>query len=550
MDDELIARFVADDESAFAEVVETYQGRALAYAAALLGDADLAQDAVQEAFLEAHARRADLRDQAAFPAWLRAIVRTQAGRLRRQRAAAPLPDELEIPSGDAGPEAALAERQQRQSLAVAIADLPEHERIAVHLHYIAGVSQEEIARLVEVPAGTVKTRLHSARARLGERLLRLLRTAEAPLAARPSLAFVQRVRFFRALDRRDLATSELLLETAPALIHERRRRDDERVAGLRWGLTALHLAARAGDLEMAELLLRRGADLRAGNQGPDAPPGGTPLYLAAAYGHAAVVRALLARGASPEGTTPEISPLRAATIHASHPEVARLLLDAGATPTLFEAVALDDRPRVRAILEADPAAVNERLSGEARGDNPIAHTPLHIAARRDLAQMAVLLLEHGADAAARDAAGRTAIDQALARGHAATFGVLCARGGQPSPELVAQVGTVARAGAMEALIARTWRADAAGVQALLDEDPSLVRAVLPTFWPDNYVGATVVHLASCRGDIGLIDLLVARGADLEARDVRYGGRPEDWAEEFQQDAARRHLQALARRRPR
>ena len=471
-------------------------------------------------------------------------MRTQAGRLRRRPAPEPLPDE--IPSGEAGPESELAWRQQRQSLAVAIADLPEHERIAVHLHYIAGVSQEEIARLVEAPVNTVKTRLHSARARLGERLLRLLRTAEAPLAARPSLAFVQRVRFFRALDRRDLATLDLLLDGAPALAHERRRREDERVAGVRWGMTALHLAARKGDTEMAELLLRRGADVRADNRGPDAPPGGTPLYVAAAYGHAAMVRLLLDHGASPHGPTAETSPLRAATVHASYPEVARLLLDAGATPTFFEAVALDDRPRVLALLAEDATAVNGRLGGEARSDNPTTHTPLHIAARRDLADMALLLLERGADPAARDASGRTAADQALVRGHAATFGVLVARGVLPAPELVAQVGSVERARAMEELIARSWRGDVAGVQALLDDDPTLARALLPTFWPDNYVAGTALHLAACRGDTALIDLLVERGADLDARDARYAGRPEDWAEEYHQDAARRHLQAIAR----
>jgi hypothetical protein len=96
-------------------------------------------------------------------------------------------------------------------------------------------------------------------------------------------------------------------------------------------------------------------------------------------------------------------------------------------------------------------------------------------------------------------------------------------------------------------VTRTFRGDLEGVRALLDEDPTLARAVLPTFWPDNVVGGTALHLAACRGDLAMIDLLVERGADLEARDARYGGRPEGWAEEYQQDAARRHLEALAGR---
>jgi ankyrin repeat protein len=65
-----------------------------------------------------------------------------------------------------------------------------------------------------------------------------------------------------------------------------------------------------------------------------------------------------------------------------------------------------------------------------------------------------------------------------------------------------------------------------------------------------YVAATALHLAACRGDIPLIDLLFERGADLAARDGHYEGTPADWAEEYHQDAARRHLQDVAAsRRP-
>jgi RNA polymerase sigma factor (sigma-70 family) len=548
MDTEIIARFVAGDEAAFATLVESYQARALAYAAALLGDPDQAADAVQEAFIEAHARREDLRDPAAFGAWLRSIVRTRAGRFRRQAQGAPLSDDL--PAAGAGPEADLVARQDRQALAVAVADLPEHERIVVHLFYVAGASQEEIAGLVEIPVNTVKTRLHSARARLGERLLQLLRDGDTLLGPRPSLAFVQRVRFFRALDRRDLATLELLLEASPGLAHERRRREDERVAGIRWGMTALHLAARSGDLATAELLLRRGADVHADNRGPDAPEGGTPLYVAAAYGRTEIARLLLDHGASPHGPTPEASPLRAAIIHGQFPQVAELLIAAGATPTLFEAVALDDRPRALALIAAAPGAVNARLTGQARSDNPTAHTPLHIAARKDLAEMALLLLEHGADADARDALGRTPVDQALARGHDRTFRALVARGAQPSPALVAQVGTVERAQSMEALMGNIWKDDVDGARSLLDADPTLATAVLPTFWPDNYVGGTALHLAAWTDRRALIDLLVEHGADLQARDARYGGTPADWAEENHQDGAAAYLRGLVTSRQR
>jgi len=315
---DLIAQFVAGDEQAFAGVVEEFQDMALRYASALLGDGDQARDVVQEAFIEAHEHRADLRDPGAFAGWLRAIVRGRAGRLRRLPAGESLPGEIESP--DPGPEARLAAEQQRSVLAAAVADLPEPERVVVYLFYLSGAKQEDIASFLDVPLGTVKNRLFRARARLGERLLdELSATDPAVPGAHPSLEFVQRVRFFRALDRRDRATLEWLLEARPALAHERRRRDDERVAGIRWGMTALHLSARAGDVELSKMLLSHGAEIEADNRGPDVPLGGTPLYVAAAYGHAGVVRLLLDRGARP--TTPLVSPLRAAIVHAHFPEL-------------------------------------------------------------------------------------------------------------------------------------------------------------------------------------------------------------------------------------
>ena len=54
-------------------------------------------------------------------------------------------------------------------------------------------------------------------------------------------------------------------------------------------------------------------------------------------------------------------------------------------------------------MSADPTAVHHRLDGEIRGDNPTTHTPLHVAARKNLSAMARLLVTHGADLAACDA---------------------------------------------------------------------------------------------------------------------------------------------------
>jgi RNA polymerase sigma factor (sigma-70 family) len=542
-----IARFLAGEEAAFAWVVERYQQGTLRHAHAVLGHLDQAWDVVQEAFIEAYEHRAELREQAAFPVWLRRIVRTRISRLRRGKTGDALPDDLE--SAAQSPEADLDARQQRQLIAVAVADLPQHERVVVHLFYLAGTSQDEIARTLGIPLNTVKTRLHSARARLGDRLLGLL-DGSAPLpGAQASLEFVQRVRLFRALDQRDLATMTLLVDAAPNLVHEFRARADDHVAGVRWGLTALHLAARAGDVAIAQLLLEHGANLEASNRGPDAPQGATPLYLAVANGRLEMTRMLLACGARPTGH-PGADPLRAAIVHARHPKIAHLLIAAGAEVDIFVAVALDDMPRVEGLLNADPGLVHARLNGEVRGDNPATHTPLHVAARNNLSAMARLLVACGGDLAARDAMGRTPVDQALAWGHAETFRVLVTLGGSPSAALVAEVGSVERAGTMVRLLACLFERNLEDARGLLDRDPSLANARLPTFWPDNHVGGTAMHLAAWLDLRPFIDLLLEYGADPTIRDQRYGGTPSSWARENSQDQAAEYLDRIAKHGPR
>jgi ankyrin repeat protein len=289
--------------------------------------------------------------------------------------------------------------------------------------------------------------------------------------------------------------------------------------------------------------VEHGANLEASNRGPDAPQGATPLYLAGANGQLEMTRMLLACGARPT-CHPQADPLRAAIVHAHHPEIAQLLINAGAEIGIFEAVALDDMPRVEALLNADPSLVHSRLDGEARGDNPTTHTPLHVASRKNLSAMARLLVAYGGDLAACDAMGRSPVDQALARGHADTFRALVALGGSPSPALIAEVGSVERAATMERLLACLFERRLEDARGLLERDPSLANARLPTFWPDNHVGGTAMHLAAWLDLRPFIDLLLEYGADPTIRDQRYGGTPSGWARENSQDQAAEYLERI------
>ncbi len=164
------------DLTAFTAVVHRFEDMAVGYAYALLGDRDAAQDAAQEAFIEAYLCLKGLRQPYAFPAWLRRIVLKQCDRITRKAAVVtvPLEEAAELPAAEPGPLEALQRQEVRQTVLSAVRSLPEHERTTTTLFYINGYSLTEIGGFLEVPVGTVKRRLHSARQKLKERMVGLM----------------------------------------------------------------------------------------------------------------------------------------------------------------------------------------------------------------------------------------------------------------------------------------------------------------------------------------------------------------------------------------
>jgi RNA polymerase sigma factor (sigma-70 family) len=164
----------ADQSRAYGEIVRRFQDMAFACAYALLGDAHLAEDAAQEAFLTAWRNLADLREPEAFPGWFRCIVRTHCSRVTRARrlptvSLDTLPLLLATPHTD-DPLVSAVRSEQTVAVRRALASLPEHERLATVLYYLGDWDQKEIAAFLEVPTTTVKKRLFSARRRLRERI--------------------------------------------------------------------------------------------------------------------------------------------------------------------------------------------------------------------------------------------------------------------------------------------------------------------------------------------------------------------------------------------
>ncbi len=191
----LLLRVQDGETDAYAPVVQRLQDMALAYGYAVLGDFHAAEDAAQDAFVEAYRDLPKLRAPRAFPAWFRKIVLKHCDRrTRRKRVAViPLTSAAELVEPMADP-AQVVERQELQAtLKAALQSLPEHERVVTTLFYVNDYSYRDIAAFLGVPITTIKNRLHAARSHLREHLVEMLH--EELQAHRPSAqpTFTERV---------------------------------------------------------------------------------------------------------------------------------------------------------------------------------------------------------------------------------------------------------------------------------------------------------------------------------------------------------------------
>jgi len=174
-----VRRVLAGDVEAFEGIVRRWQRPLVNLAFRLCRDQGLAEDMAQEAFVKAYRGLSRWRGEGRFSTWLFALTLNHCrSRLRRIRPSMVDIDEaLDIGVPPAG-EHELEEAQRAGIVRRAVADLPERYRDAVVLFYLQGASLEESARSLQVPTGTLKARLHRARAMLRGRLALL-----SPLAA-------------------------------------------------------------------------------------------------------------------------------------------------------------------------------------------------------------------------------------------------------------------------------------------------------------------------------------------------------------------------------
>lgn len=158
---DLVTRSVAGDAEAFAQLVAPHLARALSTAMLIVGGSGDASDAVQDALMSAWRGLGGLRDPSAFGAWFaRHVVRASSRVARRTRRTTRLDESWVDPVDhlDTG----LRERQLHRAMRTLSAD----DRVLLTLRYHHGLAESEVAAVLRVPGGTVKSRLHRSLERL------------------------------------------------------------------------------------------------------------------------------------------------------------------------------------------------------------------------------------------------------------------------------------------------------------------------------------------------------------------------------------------------
>jgi RNA polymerase sigma-70 factor (ECF subfamily) len=185
-DEELVKQAIDGDERAFMALVRRYETAIFRLTIALLGHREDAEDATQDTFVLAFRRLQTLRDASSFPLWLRKLAIRVCLRYRRRRTAErefiePLSGEREseiLFRADLDPESEVEKSELRELVRRIVSELPEPFQVVIVLYHMDGLSYEEIAKVLGISIGTVRSRLARARAMLRTKLASLLKQWE------------------------------------------------------------------------------------------------------------------------------------------------------------------------------------------------------------------------------------------------------------------------------------------------------------------------------------------------------------------------------------
>jgi len=170
MDDSAaIQRCRKGEQEAFRHLVELYQRQALSHATAILGNREDAQDALQEAFVDAFKSLRNFDESRAFYPWFYVLLRNRCYKIAGRKREMENVEDVVLVAPESGPPT-----EETMALESALLSLSHEDREIVTLKYFDGLSYDELAERLEIPRGTVMSRLFHARrklhTKLGERL--------------------------------------------------------------------------------------------------------------------------------------------------------------------------------------------------------------------------------------------------------------------------------------------------------------------------------------------------------------------------------------------
>lgn len=169
-DGDIVRAVLAGDRERYALLVDRYRDRYARYAARMLGSADAAEDAVQDAFVRAYDQLAQCKDPDKFVGWFFLILRNRCfAERRRNRNSAPIEAADAVAAADrADGGAETAER--RRALQEALLELTPDQREVFVLKHVEGMSYGEIAEQLSTSVASLKMRMHRAYDKLREQL--------------------------------------------------------------------------------------------------------------------------------------------------------------------------------------------------------------------------------------------------------------------------------------------------------------------------------------------------------------------------------------------
>jgi RNA polymerase sigma-70 factor (ECF subfamily) len=177
-DDHLIRQTLAGESSAFESLIEKYQNRLFHSMTQVLRNSTDAEDIVQDAFVKAFSKLNTFRGGSQFYTWLYRIAHNSAiSQIRKRKPTESLDHDAGVPAATleghgVSPSQRIEQQEQSQQLNDALGRLKEEQRRVLVLREMEGLDYDAIAEILDVPVGTVRSRLHRARTQLKEELER------------------------------------------------------------------------------------------------------------------------------------------------------------------------------------------------------------------------------------------------------------------------------------------------------------------------------------------------------------------------------------------